>query len=161
MAMVFSSMSRCQAPVSARVGAINPKLQSRIHCQSCRQSKSYTGIQVPFGRKSQILMVQHFLGKKCTLAGGRNRNHLTVDDDYYQEPFWSNLTKEAFRAIKSLLIFLVEQPSQLKHIEWPGFQSTLKTATLSLVLVGLFIVALSSVDSALCYILSLLLSRRA
>lgn len=39
------------APVSARVGAINPKLQSRIHCQSCRQSKGNTGIQVPFGRK--------------------------------------------------------------------------------------------------------------
>ncbi|KAF3626079.1 putative lecithin-cholesterol acyltransferase-like 1-like [Capsicum annuum] len=63
------------------------------------------------------------------------------------------------RAAKSILRFLVEQPSQLKYIEWPGFQSTLKTATLALVLVGLFIIALSSVDSALSYMLALFLRR--
>nr|GMD03676.1 transmembrane protein [Ipomoea batatas]GMD07924.1 transmembrane protein [Ipomoea batatas]GMD09495.1 transmembrane protein [Ipomoea batatas] len=55
---------------------------------------------------------------------------------------------------------MAEQPSQLKYIEWPSIQSTLKTASLALVLVVLFIIALSSVDSALCFLLALL-SRRA
>ncbi|XWS67704.1 hypothetical protein CRYUN_Cryun04dG0028800 [Craigia yunnanensis] len=53
---------------------------------------------------------------------------------------WSNFNV-------SLFAFLVEQPSQLKYIEWPSFQSTLKTAILTLVLVAGLIVALSSVDS--------------
>ncbi|KAI9177873.1 hypothetical protein LWI28_020167 [Acer negundo] len=44
------------------------------------------------------------------------------------------------------ITFLVEQPSQLKYLEWPSFQSTLKTATLTLVLVALLIVALSSLS---------------
>lgn len=82
---------------------------------------------------------------------------------------------------------MAEQPSQLKYIEWPTFTTTvcavytksvfvvtyeefvpetlclfweqLKTATLSLFLVAVFIVALSSVDSALCYILALILRK--
>lgn len=91
--------------------------------------------------------------------------------------------------MKSLVTFLVEQPNQLKHIEWPSFQSTvsflgyhpgcfifvfksendswsffsilqLKTAIFSLILVGVLIIALASVDSALCYMLSLLLRKR-
>ncbi|CAH9081763.1 unnamed protein product [Cuscuta epithymum] len=65
-----------------------------------------------------------------------------------------------FRAMKTVLSFLAEQPSQLKHIEWPSIQTTLKTASLALALVGLFIIALASVDSALCYVLALF-SRRA
>lgn len=28
------------------------------------------------------------------------------------------------RCLKSLAVFLAEQPSQLKYIEWPGFQNT-------------------------------------
>ncbi|KAA8515645.1 hypothetical protein F0562_018744 [Nyssa sinensis] len=62
-------------------------------------------------------------------------------------------------ALNSLFVFLVERPSQLKYIEWPNFQSTLKTASLTLVLVALLIVALSSVHSALSYLLALLLRR--
>ncbi|XP_071922328.1 uncharacterized protein [Coffea arabica] len=92
---------------------------------------------------------------------GRNHQLPSIDDDFDQEPFWSNVLKKSFWALKSLSIFLVEQPSQLKYIEWPSFQSTLKTATLTLLLVGLLIIALSSVDSALYYILALLSRRRA
>ncbi|KAI8564785.1 hypothetical protein RHMOL_Rhmol03G0209300 [Rhododendron molle] len=63
------------------------------------------------------------------------------------------------RALKSLFIFLLEQPSQLKYIEWPSFQSTLKTASLTLILMAILIVALASVDSALCYLLALFLRK--
>ncbi|WCJ39659.1 hypothetical protein M5689_020631 [Euphorbia peplus] len=59
------------------------------------------------------------------------------------------------------LHFLVEQPSQLKYIEWPSFQTTLRTAILTLVIVALLIVALASVDSILCYLLVVLLRRTA
>ncbi|KAF9623459.1 hypothetical protein IFM89_003043 [Coptis chinensis] len=65
------------------------------------------------------------------------------------------------RGLKLLVVFLVEQPGQLKYIEWPSFQSTLKTATLTLVLVAMLIVALSSVDSALSFLLALLLRKSA
>ncbi|KAL9417503.1 hypothetical protein AB3S75_040476 [Citrus x aurantiifolia] len=99
------------------------------------------------------------LGNNCVNSVGRDYNQLTYNDDIPEEPFWLSLVKDIIWALKSLFLFLVGQPSQLKHIEWPGFQSTLKTATLTLVLVALLIVALSSVDSALSFILALLLRR--
>ncbi|KAL3369115.1 hypothetical protein AABB24_009762 [Solanum stoloniferum] len=95
---------------------------------------------------------------KCASFVERNYQSSVNDDE---DPFWINNTKQAVRAAKSILEFLVEQPSQLKYIEWPGFQSTLKTAILALVLVGLFIIALFSIDSALSYMLALFLRRAA
>ncbi|KAI8024904.1 hypothetical protein LOK49_LG02G03961 [Camellia lanceoleosa] len=44
-----------------------------------------------------------------------------------------------------------KRPSQLKYIELPSFHNTQKTASLTLLLVALLIVALASVDSSLCY----------
>ncbi|XP_019241270.1 PREDICTED: uncharacterized protein LOC109221263 isoform X3 [Nicotiana attenuata] len=95
---------------------------------------------------------------KCASFAERNYQSSVNNDE---DPFLINTMKQAIRAAKSVLLFLVEQPSQLKYIEWPGFQSTLKTATLALVLVGLFIIALSSIDSALSYMLALFLRRTA
>ncbi|XP_022136339.1 uncharacterized protein LOC111008049 [Momordica charantia] len=92
-------------------------------------------------------------------ASGRENHQLNFNEEYPPEPFMLSLIREGIWGLRSLLIFLVEQPSQLKYIEWPSFQSTLKTATLTLVLVALLIVALSSVDSALSYILTLVLRR--
>ncbi|XP_039039934.1 uncharacterized protein LOC120178043, partial [Hibiscus syriacus] len=83
----------------------------------------------------------------------------SFDDELPEEPFWLSLIRETIWGIRSLSAFLVEQPSQLKYIEWPSFVSTLKTAILTLVLVAGLIVALASVDSLLCYILALLLRR--
>ncbi|KAJ6708054.1 TRANSMEMBRANE PROTEIN [Salix viminalis] len=96
---------------------------------------------------------------KHVLYAGRGPYQLSHEDDLPQKPFWLSFIKEAIWAWKALFVFLVEQPSQLKYIEWPGFQSTLRTAMLTLVLVALLIVALSSVDSVLCYVLALLLRR--
>lgn len=93
-----------------------------------------------------------------------------------------------FRGLKSLFVFLIEQPSQLKYIEWPSFSNTvclirlclfsvtnhnvlndylyifmnplqLRTAALTLVIVAFLLVALSSVDSALSYLLNLALRK--
>lgn len=96
---------------------------------------------------------------KHVLYAGRGPYQLSHEDDLPQKPFWLSFIKEAIWAWKALFVFLVEQPGQLKYIEWPGFQSTLRTAMLTLVLVALLIVALSSVDSVLCYVLALLLRR--
>ncbi|XP_057807907.1 uncharacterized protein LOC131022437 [Salvia miltiorrhiza] len=93
-------------------------------------------------------------------AAGRNYE-LDHNDDYHKEPFWLSTIQTVTWATRSLFLFLVEQPSQLRYIEWPSFQSTLKTAMLTLVLVALLIVALSSVDSALSYLLALFLRRKA
>ncbi|XP_043695083.1 uncharacterized protein LOC122645783 [Telopea speciosissima] len=99
---------------------------------------------------------------KCAASSGRNQQELRFNEDENRsEPFWSSLIKEAIWALRSLLVFLLEQPGQLKYIEWPSFQSTLKTATLTLVLVAFLIVAIASVDSALCYLLTLMLRKSA
>uniref|UniRef100_A0A1J3IKU0 Preprotein translocase subunit SECE1 n=1 Tax=Noccaea caerulescens TaxID=107243 RepID=A0A1J3IKU0_NOCCA len=79
----------------------------------------------------------------------------SFNEELPEDPLWLSLV----RSTRSLLSFMAEQPRQLKFIEWPSFTSTLKTATLSLFLVAVFIVALSSVDSALCYILALILRK--
>ncbi|KQJ90474.1 uncharacterized protein LOC100838037 isoform X2 [Brachypodium distachyon] len=101
--------------------------------------------------------------RKCLASSGRGSQGLRTsqyqfDDD---EPLWLAMVRDFAAGLRSLVAFLAEQPRQLKHLEWPGFQNTLRTATLTLILVAVFIVALSSVDAALSYILSWLLRKSA
>ncbi|XP_017229142.1 uncharacterized protein LOC108204291 isoform X2 [Daucus carota subsp. sativus] len=99
-------------------------------------------------------------GTRYVQSVGSNRLEFTYDDDVSKESHWSVKLKEFLRGLRLLLAFLAEQPGQLKYIEWPSFQSTLKTATLTLVIVALLIVALSSVDGGLGYLLALYLRRK-
>ncbi|KAK7271700.1 hypothetical protein RJT34_27814 [Clitoria ternatea] len=111
-----------------------------------------------FGMKIKQKYANHVCTKFLTSVA-RNDNHVSYDDDFPQEPFLLTLVKEAIWGLKYLFVFLAEQPSQLKYIEWPSFSNTLRTAVLTLVLVALLIVALSSVDSALCFLLALALRK--
>ncbi|KMT01351.1 hypothetical protein BVRB_9g213650 isoform B [Beta vulgaris subsp. vulgaris] len=86
---------------------------------------------------------------------------LKFDNEDDEDPFWVHYSKETIRGLKTLLAFLVQQPGQLKYIEWPSFQDTLWTASLTLVLVAALIVALSSLDSALSFVLALLVRKPA
>ncbi|ESQ53093.1 hypothetical protein EUTSA_v10026464mg [Eutrema salsugineum] len=99
------------------------------------------------------------VGGYCTVSVGLARQSPSFRDELPEEPLWLSLVWDIFWSTRSLFSFMAEQPSQLKFIEWPSFTTTLKTATLSLSLVAVFIVALSSVDSALCYILALILRK--
>ncbi|KAK6140387.1 hypothetical protein DH2020_025871 [Rehmannia glutinosa] len=103
----------------------------------------------------------HQCSRTTSILSAGGNYQLNYEDDSHTEPFWLNQIRGVIRTARSLFFFLIEQPSQLKYIEWPSFQSTLKTATLTLVLVAFLIVALSSVDSALSYLLALLLRRKA
>ncbi|CAL0298980.1 unnamed protein product [Lupinus luteus] len=96
---------------------------------------------------------------KFVTSAARNDQYLSSNDGLPQEPFLLALIKEVIWGVRSLFVFLSEQPSQLKYIEWPRFSNTLRTAILTLVLVALLIVALSSIDSVLCYVLALLLRK--
>ncbi|XP_031493125.1 uncharacterized protein LOC116259440 [Nymphaea colorata] len=101
-------------------------------------------------------------GLKRAASVTNRQTHYTFEDDESEfEPFWSFLIKETYRYLRSLLQFLVDQPGELRYLEWPSFKSTLKTAILTLVLVALLIVALSSIDAALWYLLALILRRAA
>ncbi|XP_042419599.1 uncharacterized protein LOC122008078 isoform X1 [Zingiber officinale] len=97
----------------------------------------------------------------CASLRSNGHPRLSYGGGFDKEPFWINVVKDSAWSLKSVAVFLAEQPSQIKYIEWPTFQSTLRTASLTHVLVALLIVALSSVDSCLCYILALLLRRTA
>ncbi|KAK9287299.1 hypothetical protein L1049_015712 [Liquidambar formosana] len=140
----------------------HPKLPFCIQRYSETRFKDYNTVPVISKRKART-RIQYVLGErfgtKYSMSVRRNEQELSFADDVPEEPFWLSLIKEALWALKSLFLFLVEQPSQLKYIEWPSFQSTLKTATLTLVLVALLIVALSSIDSCLSYLLALFLRR--
>ncbi|TQD75260.1 hypothetical protein C1H46_039223 [Malus baccata] len=120
---------------------------------------SVTSRRIVRGGRGIQYLTAHRVGTICAASVGRDHRQLRIDDDSPQEPYFLSLVKEAVWGLRSLFVFLVEQPSQLKYIEWPGFHSTLKTATFTLVLVALLIVALSSTDSALSYLLALILRR--
>ncbi|KAK4752063.1 hypothetical protein SAY87_020861 [Trapa incisa] len=109
-------------------------------------------------RKLWCLSSIYLRGRHAVLAAGSSSYGSSSKSDLSpEEPFWLALVKELIWSLKSLLSFLREQPNQLKYIEWPGFQSTLKTAILTLILVALLMVALTSVDIVLFYISRLLL----
>ncbi|XP_072980182.1 uncharacterized protein [Typha angustifolia] len=133
------------------------KYQPSIHIQHS------STIKFQFVKVSRTLLCQSFRSTRlinCATAGKGGRQKLSVDG-FEHEPFWLSMVKDVVWGLRMLAVFLAEQPSQLKYIEWPTFQTTLKTACLTLVLVALLIVALSSIDSALCYILAWLLRKSA
>ncbi|CAN6204622.1 unnamed protein product [Urochloa humidicola] len=100
--------------------------------------------------------------RKCAAVPDHGRHELRVSEyQFDDEPLWLAVVRDLALGFKGLITFLAEQPRQLKHLEWPGFQNTLKTATLTLVLVAVFIIALSTVDAALCYVLAWLLRKSA
>lgn len=143
----------------SKIGGVHPRLPSHIVSYKRTTLNGHVCVQ-PVSRKVPGRSITHlsFAGHAVKCASFVERNYQSsVDDD--EDPFLINATKQAIWAAKSILQFLAEQPSQLKYIEWPGFQSTLKTATLALVLVAVFIIALSSVDFALSYMLALFLRR--
>ncbi|PWA56263.1 hypothetical protein CTI12_AA414530 [Artemisia annua] len=100
--------------------------------------------------RPQFFLREGYGAKYAISVGGRNHD-LSLHNGG-NEPFWS---------VKSLFAILAEQPSQLKYIEWPGFQNTVKTATLTLVLVAMLIIVLSSVESGLWYLVALILRKPA
>ncbi|CAA0808970.1 Unknown protein [Striga hermonthica] len=139
------------------------KLAFQIHNHdSCRFSKSHSRIALfskNFTNLSNLYFHHRFPCTTHIFSSGRNYP-LDYNNNAHTEPSWLNFIGDVIRTLRSLFLFLAEQPSQLKYIEWPSFGSTLKTATLTLVLVAVLIVALSSVDSALSYLLALLLRRK-
>ncbi|KAK6163078.1 hypothetical protein DH2020_002919 [Rehmannia glutinosa] len=147
-------------PISA--GHSKLPFQNHNH-DTCRFSKCHRSTAL-FLRKIPNPPFQYFhhqCSRTTSILSAGGNYQLNYEDDSHTEPFWLNQIRGAIRTARSLFFFLIEQPSQLKYIEWPSFQSTLKTATLTLVLVAFLIVALSSVDSALSYLLALLLRRKA
>ncbi|PKI78667.1 uncharacterized protein LOC116205036 isoform X1 [Punica granatum] len=123
------------------------------------RNESFPRFRCP-SRKILYLNTRHLCDKRAAVAARRGNQELSFDPDLSpEEPFWLALIKELIWSLKSMLSFLREQPSQLKYIEWPSFQSTLRTAMLTLVLVALLIVALTSVDMVLSYVSSWLLRK--
>ncbi|PRQ25017.1 putative protein translocase complex, SecE/Sec61-gamma subunit [Rosa chinensis] len=154
MAAVLQSVATCSGlihhPGSAKLPFGNKGTKITNHSAvsvTCRRTRR-AGIQC---------LAVHRVGTTYAASVGKDHQQLSIDDGVPQEPFLLSLFKEIVWSLRSLFIFLLEQPSQLKYIEWPGFRSTLKTAILTLVLVALLIVALSSTDSALSYLLALIL----
>ncbi|KAL3829809.1 hypothetical protein ACJIZ3_018611 [Penstemon smallii] len=149
--LIFDSSGIKRLPISV----VYPKLPFQNHNSNLYRSRRFNTDTTLGWRRF------HCRSSRTThiLSAGRNYQ-LSYNDDSHTEPFWLSMTRETTRTIRSLVLFLIEQPSQLKYIEWPSFQSTLKTATLTLGLVALLIVALSSVDSALSYLLALLLRKK-
>uniref|UniRef100_A0A453KYX1 Uncharacterized protein n=2 Tax=Aegilops tauschii subsp. strangulata TaxID=200361 RepID=A0A453KYX1_AEGTS len=64
---------------------------------------------------------------KFGAASGNGRQGLRAsqyrfDDD---EPLWLAVVREFAVSVRNLVVFLAEQPRQLKHLEWPAFRNTL------------------------------------
>ncbi|WMV30985.1 hypothetical protein MTR67_024370 [Solanum verrucosum] len=113
-----------------KIHGVYPRLPSHIVSYKRSTLKSPDCVQ-PVSRKVPGRSITHLslAGRAVKCASFVERNYQSsVNDD--EDPFWINATKQAVRyvnysmAAKSILEFLVEQPSQLKYIEWPGFQST-------------------------------------
>ncbi|KAF5786251.1 putative protein translocase complex, SecE/Sec61-gamma subunit [Helianthus annuus] len=123
--------------------------------------KRHLGYEKIFKPRTQYFIREGY-GAKYAISVGRRNHELSLhNNNNGTEPFWLAPTKGFIRGVRSVFSFLAGQPSQLKYIEWPGFQNTVKTAVLTLVLVAMLIVVLSSVDSGLWYLLTSILRKPA
>ncbi|KAL6965130.1 hypothetical protein U1Q18_036185 [Sarracenia purpurea var. burkii] len=126
--LVGSDLPCYKMAISSGLMAVHPKIF--FHTQNYGKSmpRNYNAIQLISKTYVPRADVQYFLAgdfRSITVtSAGRNHHKLSSGNDFLEEPFWLTLIKDAFWALKSLFIFLLEQPSQLKYIEWPSFQST-------------------------------------
>ncbi|CAL5064097.1 unnamed protein product [Urochloa decumbens] len=127
---------------------------------NCRRSPPLLKVTKPQASGHQFAPARL---QKCVALSDHGRQELRASDYQFDddEPLWLAVVRDLAVGLKGFVAFLAEQPRQLKHLEWPGIQNTLKMATLTLVLVAVFIVALSTVDAALCYVLAWLLRKSA
>ncbi|KAL8546885.1 hypothetical protein ACS0TY_006557 [Phlomoides rotata] len=111
-------------------GAVYSKMPFRFHRRDTnRFSKFHFQTAVASRRLTQNQSFQmlylHNRSSATTHISSAGRNYeLNYDDDSRTKPFWLNMIQEAIWNTRSLLLFIAEQPSQLKYIEWPSFQST-------------------------------------
>ncbi|KAI3889198.1 hypothetical protein MKX03_024652 [Papaver bracteatum] len=153
------------ANTSGLLSYSNPKLPIRLQTQRFKISEfdGFKRVPIPSHQVSGLRVLNSPVLRrnqmKCAVSSGAN--HQGFQDEFRSDPYWLTMIKEAIWGARSLFFFLIEQPGQLRYIEWPSFQNTLKTATLTLVLVALLILALASIDSVLCFLLALLLRKTA
>ncbi|KAK7266184.1 hypothetical protein RIF29_18826 [Crotalaria pallida] len=140
-------------------GFLHPYLPSKLPARiGYHKDVSLTPTMI-CGIKIKQKYTNHIRTKVLTSAA-RNDQYVSSGDGLPQEEsFLLTFVKDIIWGIRSLFVFLAEQPSQLKYIEWPSFGHTLRTAILTLALVAILIVALSSVDSVLYYVLALVLRK--
>ncbi|KAF4390230.1 hypothetical protein F8388_019885 [Cannabis sativa] len=97
--------------------SIKPTLlfQGNISC--------YNGIKV--AQRGSDYVQKSKLGSTCVVHMARGEPYQSsFEDNLLHEPFLLTIVKEAVWWMRSLFIFLSEQPGQLKYIEWPSFPST-------------------------------------
>jgi len=91
------------------------------------------------------------LGRQLIVQKGQRRLHCVkasgTNDQSIKDIFLKSPIKGVFQ-------FLWEQPGQIKEIEWPSLEITVKTALLTLVVVILLMVFLSAVDSFFRFLLA-------
>ncbi|XP_060213442.1 uncharacterized protein LOC132640723 isoform X2 [Lycium barbarum] len=107
-----------------KIDGVYPRLPSRTVSYRRSTLKSHDCVH-PMFRKVPGRSITHLslAGHAVKCASFVDRNYQSsVNDD--EEPFLINSMKQAIWTAKSILLFLAEQPTQLKYIEWPGFQST-------------------------------------
>ncbi|XP_072981798.1 uncharacterized protein [Typha latifolia] len=100
------------------------KYQPSIHIQHS------STVKFQFVKVSRTLLCQSFRSTRlinCATAGKGGRQKLSVDG-FEHEPFWLSMVKDVVWGLRMLAVFLAEQPSQLKYIEWPTFQTTMTWA---------------------------------
>lgn len=108
----------------------------------------------------QFISSQRQIAKFSNMSPGNQYHYTRFRTKTNLDPFWLTFIKDTLWGCRSLVLFLFEQPSQLKYIEWPSFPSTLKIATLTIVIVAVLLVLLSSTDAALSFVLALMLKKR-
>lgn len=135
-------------------------LSAKFHCQmNLKMGSRFFRAQVL--RRSRQASGPYCRHVNCATSSGNRYQWFPPEDEFDRKPFWLTLVDDIIRSLRSLALFLVEQPSQLKYIEWPSIENTAKTAALTLVLVAVLIVSLASVDSFLFYVLARLSRRSA
>ncbi|XP_062193399.1 uncharacterized protein LOC133896783 isoform X2 [Phragmites australis] len=99
----------------------------------CIRVPAYGGTKPPLLKVAkQPTSVRRFAPaslRKCVAALANGRQELEATEYQFDdvEPLWLAVVKDVAAGLRGLVAFLAEQPRQLKHLEWPGFQNTSST----------------------------------
>ncbi|CAN6217875.1 unnamed protein product [Urochloa humidicola] len=91
-----------------------------LHCRRSRPLLKVTKPQ-PSGHRFTAARL-----RRCAAVSDHGRQELRASEYQFDdnEPLWLAVVRDLAVGFKGFVAFLAEQPRQLKHLEWPGFQNT-------------------------------------
>ncbi|CAM6103532.1 unnamed protein product [Calypogeia fissa] len=158
----FASVRSCRAASTSSFAFCSTSCRVEFHSAMVGKAGEPKGREAlnlwyPNKRKQSLGLTASSARRQLTKMAASRQEYNNAGQPPESVPVWLWICLALYRTLTDFLQFLWEQPGQLKDIEWPSFQSTIRMAVLTVIVVAFLIIFLATIDSTFSYVLSSIL----